>query len=706
MKRHNAGRANHFAKRQEQPSVASSAQKEMTRRAASLASPPPTTHSGTASSPSVLQTILLGLALVTATLVAYQPAWHAGFIWDDDAYVTKNELLTAPDGLSRIWFSTDSPSQYFPLVYTMFRLERSLWGLNPAGYHWVNLVLHAINAVLVWRLLRRLRVPGAWLGAALFALHPVQVESVAWVTERKNLLSFFFILLTLQAWLEFVQPRPKPGWRWYALALVFYLLALFSKTTACTVPAALLLILWLQRQRIDARRLLLVAPFVLLGLGMGLLTIWWERHHMGTHGAEFALGPVERLLVAARAVWFYLGKLLWPANLTFSYPRWTIDPHDPLQYLWLIAGAGLCVALYLARRVLGRGPEVAAAFFVATLSPTLGLIMLYTFRYTFVADHYQYVACFGPLALAAAGLVTGLRGWAAKPAWVLPTLCACLLVGLGTLTWRQARSYKDVETLWRDTVARNPQSWMARYNLSRDLLQSGHFDEALAEYRKALETGPGQANSLVSVGNALFAKGRYDEAMDFYQRALQVNPDNPEANVNLGVILANRRQMAEAIAHDRKALQVNPRHITAHVNLGVALAGQGQYEEAIQHYQSALELNPDQPLTHLNLALALTALGQTNEAHLQVAQAADFLNRQAAALVQQGRLDEAQARYRDLLNKIPGSAEAHCGLGSVLIRKGDLAAAREEFSEALRLKPDYAEAQRRLQELDAAPKPP
>ena len=192
---------------------------------------------------------ILGVLLVLAITIAYRKAWHAGYIWDDDVYVTENKLLTAPDGLKRIWFSLDSPSQYFPLVYTTFRLEHALWGLNPAGYHWVNILLHVANALLVWRLLLILRVPGAWLAAAIFALHPVQVESVAWITERKNVLMGFFFLLALLSWVEFVEGQSRRMWKFYALALLLYALALFSKTTACTLPAALLLILWLKKSQ-------------------------------------------------------------------------------------------------------------------------------------------------------------------------------------------------------------------------------------------------------------------------------------------------------------------------------------------------------------------------------------------------------------------------------------------------------------------------
>src|SRR5213082_939773 len=225
---------------------------------------------------------IFALVLAAATIFAYRPAWNGGFLWDDDAYVTNNELLTAPDGLRRIWFSLDSPSQYFPLVYTTFRIEHAVWGLDPTGYHWVNLLLHIANALLVWLVLARLKVPGAWLAGAIFALHPVQVESVAWITARKNVLMGFFFLLTLLAWIAFVNERTKRPWLYYGLALVLYALALLSKTTACTLPVALLLILRLRKKSVTKGTLLQVVPFVVLGIAMGLLTIWWERYHQGT----------------------------------------------------------------------------------------------------------------------------------------------------------------------------------------------------------------------------------------------------------------------------------------------------------------------------------------------------------------------------------------------------------------------------------------
>ena len=460
------------------------------------------------------------LILAAVTIFAYRPAWHGGFLWDDDAYIINNELLTAPDGWQRIWFSLDSPSQYFPLTYSTFRIEHALWGLNTTGYHWVNLLLHVGNALLVWAVLARLRVPGSWLAAAIFALHPVQVESVAWITERKNVLMGFFFLLTLLAWIAFVDKRTRRPWIFYCLALIFYVLALSAKATACTLPAALFLILWLQKKPITMRRLMQIVPFVVLGIGMGLLAVWWERYHQGTNRGVFTfLSPIERILVASRAVWFYLSKIFWPSNLTFIYPRWNISPADLLDYIWLLAGIAACVAIYFLRRYFGRSVEVAAAFFVATLSPVLGFIMLFTFRYTFVADHYQYLACIGPIALASAGIVS-LSDKFTQYRAVIVSAALLVVASLGTLTWRQAATYTDIETLWRTTLARNPECWMAHTNIGLVLLQKGKIDDAIAHYRSALQMQPDSWDAEYNLGTALLAKGQVDEAILHCERAV------------------------------------------------------------------------------------------------------------------------------------------------------------------------------------------
>jgi Tfp pilus assembly protein PilF len=401
------------------------------------------------------------------------------------------------------------------------------------------------------------------------------------------------------------------------LALIFYALALFSKATACTLPAALLLILWLKGRPINRFRLAQIVPFLALGAGMGLLAMWWERYHQGTEGRLFSLGLPERILMASRAMWFYAGKLVWPVNLTFSYPRWTINPADPFAYGWLVAGAGLGAAIYFARRFTGRGVEVAALFYAMTLSPLLGFIMLYTFCYSFVADHYQYVASIGPIALAAGGITTALGFLGKQKSFLKPALCGALLLTLGVLTWRQSGMYADLETLWRTTLARNPNSYLAHESLGDVLLRKGHVDEAMAQFQKALEIQPDYLKARNSLGNVFLEKGQVNEAIIQFHKALKIQPDNPMVYNNLGIALAQKGLADEAIIQFRKVLEIQPNYADAHYNLGVVLAQKGRLDEAIVQFRKALTIQPGYANAHYNLGLALAQKGLMDEAIAQ-----------------------------------------------------------------------------------------
>ena len=533
---------------------------------------------------------LAAVVVIVFTTLAYWPAGHAGFIWDDDRYVTNNPLLTAPDGLRRIWLSLDAPSQYFPLSYTLLRLERSWWGLDPAGYHWVNIVLHVANALLVWRVLSRLQIPGSRLAAVIFALHPVQVESVAWISEVKNLLMGFFFLLTILMWLSYVDADRRSR-LFYGAALFFYFLALAAKTTACTLPAALLLVLWLKRKPIDRQAIFNVTPFVGLALGAGLIAIWWEKYHQGTRVLA-SLAPMERLLIASRAIWFYLGKLIWPSNLTFIYPQWKIDVFDPVAYIWLAATAALIAFLYFARRYLGRSVEVGLLFFVATLAPLLGFIMLYTFRYTFVADHYQYLACIGPIGLVSAGFIK-LADRLRHFQWLAWSGALAAVVCLGVLTFRQTAMYHDLETLWRSTIAKDPKSWMAYNNLGVVQLDKGNLDNAINDYERALQLHPEYPEALYNLGSAVLQKGKTDKAIELCEKALKLQPTDADAQVVLGNALMSRQDVDSAITHYRQALKLRPDDPNAHHNLGIALQQQGQLEEAAREFERAGEGSPN-----------------------------------------------------------------------------------------------------------------
>ena len=620
---------------------------------------------------------LWGGLILLLVLVFYYPALQGGFIWDDDVYVTHNPLLTAPDGLSRIWFSQHFQSQYFPLVYTTLRAEHALWGLNPFGYHLINVLLHGANALLLWALLRRLELPGAWLAAAIFALHPVGVESVAWVTELKNTESTLFYLLALLAWLRFTGDGTSQHRGYYALAMFLYVLALFSKTTACTLPAAMVLVLWLRKLPIDRRRMLQLVPFLAAGLVMGWVSVWWEGH-LGNYAQELGLSFTlpERLLIATRALWFYAGKLIWPAHLAFSYARWHINAREPLQYFWPAATLAVALLLWRRRDDWSRGTIVAAAFFVAALSPMLGFVSEYTFRFSFVADHYQY--------LASAGLIAWFAGAATRAAERLRVnaiarivLAALLLAVLGGLTWRQAGVYRNPETLWRDTLAKNPGSWMAHYNLGLWLSGSGQGGEAMEHFRAAIRLNPNHAKARVNLGLELAKTGRLDEAVRSYSEALKIEPGFALAHYDLGTTLAIAGRPEEAIGHLRTAVGLDPALSAAWGNLVTALAKAGRKDEALECLRQRVLADPKNLEALYNLAVALASEGQLAAAvdtyyrALQVSpNNISILNNLGNALFMLGRRDEAIGILRQAAQSDPKNPGVHFNLAMMLLQQG------------------------------------
>lgn len=542
----------------------------------------------------------LGLMLVLATIAAYWPAYSSGFIWDDDEYVTQNVCLHDTSGLRRIWFDTGATPQYYPLVHTLFWLEYHLWGLQPMGFHMVNVLLHIVGALLFWRILFVLKLPGAWFAAAVFALHPVQVESVAWVTERKNVLSAVFYFLAALAYLKFLgldspAPGAKARWGSYCLALILFIAALLCKTVTCSLPAALLLVLWWKKPRLQWRDVLPLVPFFLIGLGLGLLTAWLEKHWVGAQGADFALTFIQRCLIAGRALVFYAVKLFWPAELVFIYPRWHVDAAIWWQWLFPIGVISILAGLWLARRKVGKGPLTAVLFFCGTLFPALGFINVYPMQFSFVADHFQYLAGLGIIALAASGAVSFFER---RPrAGHLPVVLAALvLLTLGFCTWRQCHIYKDLETLWSDTLDKNPLCWMAHTNLGRIRAHEGKFDEAENHYLAAIAINPQNEVSRYNYGNLLTKAGRYEEAADQLHQALKIAPDYAEAHANLGVILFKKGMIEEAVIEYKQAVVYKPDYADAYYNLSIALVNERKIGEAIAACQQALSLKPDSEL--------------------------------------------------------------------------------------------------------------
>ena len=484
--------------------------------------PRPATKSEPAPPAREWNALLLGACSVALMLIVYLPALGGGFGWDDDAYVTNNLTLRSVRGLSQIWGQLTATPQYYPLTYSSFWLEYHLWGPNPLGYHVVNVLLHTLAAMLLWRVLVRLQLPGAWLAAGIFALHPVAVESVAWITERKNVLSAVFYFAAALAYLRWLDYRTT---KIYLLSFALFMCALFSKTVTASLPAALLLVIWWKHGRIPGRDVRPLLPFFAAGAALGLVTSWLERTHVGANGPEWALSFFDRCLIAGRALWFYAGKLFWPTNLTFIYPRWQIDPG--IWWQWLFPAAAIAVVMipWSLRARIGRGPLVAVLFFAGTLFPALGFANVYPMRYSFVADHFQYLASTGLIVLAAAGLTRIVRP--------VPFAAVLLPLLLAVLTWKQSAIYADAKTLWQDTLAKNAASWMAHNNLGTILESEGRIDEAASHYAEALRLKPDHAEAHNNLGNTSYKKGLTDAAIGEYREAIRLKPDYATAYSNL-----------------------------------------------------------------------------------------------------------------------------------------------------------------------------
>ena len=635
-------------------------------------------------------------ALAVAVFLVYQPAWQGRFLWDDDGHVTKPALRSL-SGLGRIWFDPGATQQYYPVVHTAFWVEHKLWGDCPLGYHLVNISLHFVTAVLVFHVLRYLRMPGAALAATIFALHPVQVESVAWITEMKNTLSAPFYVGAMLSYLHFDRKREN---RDYAIACVLFVLSLLSKTVTATLPAALLVIFWCQRGRLSWKKdVLPLIPFFVLSAAGGMFTSWAERKLIGAEGPEFVFTAAERLLIAGRVVWFYFEKLFWPANLIFLYPRWHISQAVWWQYLYPGAAAFVLLAFWMIRRHT-RIPLAALLFFGGTLFPVLGFFNVYPFLYSFVADHFQYLASLGAIVPVSAGVAWILQRAGRWPRAVGRATCLALLTTLAVLSWRQSRIYADVETLYNATIERNPACWMAHNNLGIILFGRGKHDEAIAHYQIVLQVRPGDEEVRNNLGLALAGRGQIDEAIVQYQKALETNCHHPHrVHCNLADALVRRGQIVAAIEHYRQALTIDPTFADAHNNLGIVLADQGQRDQAIAHYQKAVEIEPDRAEFQSNLGSALYSRGRIDEAIAHYRKAVEIRpdyakaqNSLGSALFRQRRIEEAIVHYQSFVELKPGDANARCNLGSALAACGRLDEALVQFRKALEVAPDHAVA--------------
>jgi len=643
---------------------------------------------------------LWALVLIALVFIAYSQVFRAGFIWDDESHLTQNPCVVGPLGLKEIWTSTQAV--YYPLVLTTFWVLHKFVGLNPLPYHLLNVLLHAASAVLIWRVLQLLQVRGAWLGAALWALHPVMVQSVGWVTELKNTQSCLFYLLSIFFFLKWNEARitrisqieekeemfpnhPRnPCYPWFILSLFFFVLATLSKPSVVMLPFVLALCIWWMRGRIRWRDARALAPFALISALASAWTILEQKFHARAIGPDWAQTFPERLIIAGKAIWFYLGKLVWPHPLIFIYPRWEVDSSKVVAYLPFLAALASLGTLWFIYAKWGRALFFAAAYYVISLFPVLGFFSVFFFRYSFVSDHFQYIASMGPLALAGAGIAIFSGRFCETPADFVSHpdavprsgstiansrrrlvlsggLYGLLLLSLGFLTWRQTAEYNNLFALYTATLQKNPGCWMAHYNLGIVLSAQGEADQAIDHYKRAVALRPDYAEAHYNLSRLLVEQNQFDDAIAHYERAVAINPADAEAENNLGVTLFGIGRADDAIAHYQKALEIRPDYAEASCNLANALIAKGDFDGAIARYRACLAAIPDQEEAQYNLA---------------------------SALLRRGRTDEAIIQYQKVLQMHPESADAHANLGSAWLSKERVRDATEEYTRALQISPE------------------
>ncbi|MCE2557673.1 MAG: tetratricopeptide repeat protein [Acidobacteria bacterium] len=641
---------------------------------------------------------LAAFVLVLLVTVSFVPAYQAGFVWDDKA-ITDDPMVKSVSGLSRLWSSPGEmkhEGHYWPVTYTTFWLEHRLWGLNPLGYHVVNVLLHLANVLLLWCLLGRLSVPGAWIVAAVFAVHPLHVESVAWIIERKDVLSGLFYLAAFLAYVRFVESRSRGP---YLLALVLFVAGLLSKTVVVTLPAALMIWHWWQRGRIAAKDLLRTAPFFAVGLAIAFADMAFYRTREALY---FDYSFVERALIAARALWFYVGKLLWPTDLAVIYPLWEIKARDPVGWALVALAAAVPAALWLGRNRWGRGPLACAAFYAATLSPVLGLIDYGYMQFAFVADRYQYLAGIGLLMLIVAALVRAADRLPAVGIVSAKVVLAAVLALLGTLTWRHTANFRDGLTLFSHIVTLNPEARGAHLNLGIALLELGRFKEADGALRRALAINPRDLDANQNLAESMRKQGRYDEAAEQFRRVLQIDGNYALAWAGLGQTQYDSGRYEQAIDAVNRALSLNPdspQIATFHFLLGRASREAGRLRTAEQSLLRAAELTPDETEALRALATLYLRMGRLDDARAIAARAEQIkpgspatLHTRAEVLRRQRRYDEAIAAYREALEIDSKSASVHAGLGLALFELQRHEEAIGSLERALTIDPDLPEA--------------
>jgi protein O-mannosyl-transferase len=652
--------------------------------------------------------------------------------YDDDIYIYENPTITGGLNLHKIgWVFThdNGLDEWFPLTDISHMLDWQIYGPDAGGHHLTNVLLHAATAILLFLVLRKM-TGTLWRSAfvaAVFAIHPLRVESVAWVTERKDVLSGLFFMLTLWMWARYAQKRSRvegresnagsASWaldprRWtldYYLALVFFILGLLSKTMLVTLPFVLLLLdYWplnrlsssvprIPRPRLPAWPGLVLekVPFLLVSAVACVPTVLVQKN-VGSvvQGLTFPW----RVGNALMAYVDYLGHMIYPVGLALIYPH----PGKHLS-VWRVGLSVLVLFIISVGILAGRRKHpyllVGWLWYLGMLVPVIDFMQA---GEQARADRYTYLPQIGLYILVAWGAVECCDSWRYRRA-ILGSAAGVILAGLLAGSYVQTAYWQNSVSIWTHTLAYTSQSPVAHCNLGIALAAKGKLEEAVQHFNQALQLNPDDAKALNNLGKVLTTQGKFNEAMQHFERVLQLNPNDAKALNNSGVTLAFQGKPNEAMQYYERALQLKPDYAEAHYNWGNALTAQGKLDEAVQHYQRALQINPDFPEVHCNLGLVLTRQGKLDEAvqHYQRAlqlkpDYAVARNNLGSVLAAQEKLDGAAQYYEQALQLNPNNADALNNLGVVLARQGKLDEAIQHFDRALQLNPDDASTHNNL----------
>ncbi len=602
------------------------------------------------------------VVLLVLVFLAYMPAMNGWFVWDDDWWSTRISDLTKDSaGLLRMWTDTQALQQYYPLTGTTFWWDFQRWGYWTPAWHIENVLLHVAAAILFWRVLLQWKVRGAWIAATLFALHPMMVESVAWITERKNVLSQAIVLGSVLAygrfagWNELSKVRTASRWGWYGLALVLFIAAMLAKVSVLVVMPGLLLVAWWKHDRLDLRRdVVPLIPFFLSAVILGSIVMKLEQHHVGAETLHTNLHFLDRVLIASRALWFYIGKLLVPANLCFVYPTW--DIRSWVTWMWTPVTLLALAALWRWRNRLGKGVWVALAFYVGALMPVLGFVNVYGQKFSWVWDHWVYLPALSFFALAGVGLSHLVEK--VKTPSVRWLVVVGFTIGLACLSGKEALKYEGESTLWKVTLASNPQCSLAYHNLGNAYQRDGRLSEAMALYTHALQIQPDLPQTHLNLGSCWMTLGDHEKAAKCYLQVLASIPHDLLAHNNLGSCYLGMNKPLEALPHFLEVAESHPNVAKANSNIGICYQAAGKVGMAIKSYQRALELDENSPMALLRLGWIRAASPDDN---VRDATVALQLAERAQRVIPTAAMEEAliiaaahaeQGHFKEALNEI------------------------------------------------------